>query len=38
MFSRAILAFGQKQENFPAAIKATAEYFQKRKTIFNWNF
>ncbi|WP_276501859.1 MFS transporter [Terrimonas pollutisoli] len=30
MFSRAILAFGEAG-NFPAAIKATAEYFPKRE-------
>lgn len=30
MFSRAILAFGEAG-NFPAAIKATAEYFPKKK-------
>jgi ACS family hexuronate transporter-like MFS transporter len=33
MFSRAILAFGESG-NFPAAIKATAEYFPKRERSF----
>ncbi len=33
MFSRAILAFGEAG-NFPAAIKATAEYFPKRERSF----
>ena len=30
MFSRAVLAFGEAG-NFPAAIKATAEYFPKKE-------
>lgn len=33
MFSRAILAFGEAG-NFPAAIKATAEYFPKKERSF----
>ena len=33
MFSRAILAFGEAG-NFPAAIKATAEYFPKKERAF----
>jgi ACS family hexuronate transporter-like MFS transporter len=33
MFSRAVLAFGEAG-NFPAAIKATAEYFPKRERSF----
>jgi ACS family hexuronate transporter-like MFS transporter len=33
MFSRAILAFGESG-NFPAAIKATAEYFPKKERSF----
>lgn len=33
MFSRAILGFGESG-NFPAAIKATAEYFPKRERSF----
>lgn len=33
MFSRALLAFGEAG-NFPAAIKATAEYFPKRERSF----
>jgi ACS family hexuronate transporter-like MFS transporter len=34
MFSRAILAFGEAG-NFPAAIKATAEYFPKKERSFS---
>lgn len=33
MFSRAVLAFGEAG-NFPAAIKATAEYFPKKERAF----
>jgi MFS transporter, ACS family, hexuronate transporter len=33
MFSRAVLGFGESG-NFPAAIKATAEYFPKRERAF----
>lgn len=33
MFSRAVLAFGESG-NFPAAIKATAEYFPKKERSF----
>src|SRR5436190_22613460 len=33
MFSRAILSFGEAG-NFPAAIKATAEYFPKKERSF----
>ena len=33
MFSRAVLAFGEAG-NFPAAIKATAEYFPKKERSF----
>ena len=33
MFSRALLAFGEAG-NFPAAIKATAEYFPKKERSF----
>ena len=39
MFSRAVLAFGEAG-NFPAAIKATAEYFPKKERSFStgiWN-
>jgi len=39
MFSRAVLAFGEAG-NFPAAIKATAEYFPKKERSFAtgiWN-
>ena len=34
MFSRAVLAFGEAG-NFPAAIKATAEYFPKKERSFS---
>lgn len=34
MFSRAVLAFGEAG-NFPAAIKATAEYFPKKRKIIS---